>query len=83
MNDNNDIDNNKYPVSLFNDRNNKLWKYVLYLLLIHTLWESLQLWIGMSSLKRFTGYCGINDIIMDTIMFISGGILVYIIIEGK
>lgn len=40
--------------------------------IIHTLWESWQVIIGMATPLRLTGKSGLFDIIIDTIMFLIG-----------
>lgn len=63
------------------DKKDKIKKYILYLLVLHTLWEIWQLMIGMSTLKRYRGSGGIIDILMDTVMFLVGGIMILLLIR--
>lgn len=45
-------------------------------ILLHTIWELWQVYIGMASLSRLTGKNGLVDIILDTIFFIIGMLLI-------
>ena len=49
--------------------------YLLNLLILHILWESWQILIGMSKPYNLTGPNNIVDIIVDTLLFMSGAYL--------
>jgi hypothetical protein len=78
----NDSDIIDIDMSVKSEYKREFWRYIVYLLILHTIWEIWQLWIGMSTLRRWIGSGGINDIFMDTLMFMSGGVLMYKYLES-
>ena len=57
--------------------------YLLNLLILHILWESWQILIGMSKPYNLTGPNNIVDIIVDTLLFMSGAYLTLKLIYKK
>jgi hypothetical protein len=51
-------------------------KYYFNLFIIHTLWESWQVLIGMAKPWTFSGSSNLLDSIVDTVVFILGGYIV-------
>jgi hypothetical protein len=54
--------------------------YLLILFLFHCIWEIWELFIDVSSVKKLSGEGNIVDILVDTFMYMCGGILMYALI---
>ncbi len=55
--------------------------YFLAMLSIHTLWEVWQIVIGMSNPMKTTGRGNIVDIIVDTLLFMLGAYLCFVLLN--
>lgn len=51
--------------------------YFYIMLLIHTLWELWQIFIGMSKPWKLTGYSNLIDTFVDTMFFLFGSYLIF------
>lgn len=51
-------------------------EYYLKMFAIHTIWEMWQIFIGMSNPLRLTGRSNIIDILIDTLLFMTGAWLI-------
>ena len=57
----------------------KLRLYFLVMFTIHIIWELWQALIGMSSPHRLTGRSNIVDTIMDTLLFLTGAYIAFML----
>lgn len=51
--------------------------YYIYLLIIHTIWELWQVFIGMAKPWKLTGHSNLIDTFVDTIVFMLGAYMVF------
>jgi len=54
--------------------------YFLNLFIIHTIWEYWQIYIGMSKPLRLTYHNNLIDIIFDTVIFMLGSYLSFVLV---
>lgn len=57
--------------------NKPIHSYYIYLLILHTLWELWQVFIGMAKPWKLTGHSNLIDTFVDTIVFMLGAYITF------